>query len=235
MDEQKKHDYFLPISVLVAGVLIAGSVLYTAGLEDSSRKGPASPTLDNNASAIPGGNAPEIGDSVVLGDKDAPITFVGFGDYQCSFCGWFFTNVEPQLRKEYIETGKVKMVYKHFAFLGPESVAAAEASECAKDYGKFWLYYDALFEAEIADGRVNNGNLNKQLFLSIANRLDIDVKEFEQCVDSRKYKQKIERDLAEGQAFGVQGTPATFVNDVFVSGAQSYTVFKQVIEEQLQK
>lgn len=230
MENEPKKDYFLAVSVLFAGVLIAGSVIYTSGSSGSRANETAPPVLGGTAS---GKKAPEVGDSVILGDPNAPVTFIEFGDFQCPFCGRLFTQVEPQLRKEYIETGKVKMAYKHFAFLGPESVAAAEASECAGDSGKFWLYHDALFEAEIADGREHNGNLNKQLFLSIASRLGIDAKEFEQCVDSRKYKQKIERDLAEGRAFGVQGTPATFVGDVFVSGAQPYSAFKQAIDELL--
>jgi len=234
MEDKNKKDILLPFSILIAAVLIAGSVIYTAGTGGS--RGEA--LLGDNSGAplpTPGGKAPEIGDSVVLGDKDAPVTFVEYGDYQCPFCGRIFTNVEPQLRKEYIDTGKVKMVYKNFAFLGPESIAAAEASECAKDYGKFWLYHDALFEAEIADGVEHNGNLDKAFFLSIADNLGIDKASFEQCIDSRKYKDKIERDVEQGRSLGVAGTPAIFINDVFIAGAQDYSVFKKAIDNLLNK
>src|SRR3989344_7364743 len=229
--EKKQGDYFLPISVLIAGVIIAGAVVYSAGLSGNDNETAA---LSPGEGVLPVGTAPEIGDDVILGDPDAPVTLVEFGDYQCPFCGRFFSQTEPLLRKDYIETGKIKMVYKDLAFLGPESVAAAEAAECARDHGKYWIYHDALFEEEIRDGREHNGNLNKALFMDIASSLELDLSAFETCVDSRKYKVEVEGDIQEARAIGANSTPTVYVNDVMILGAQPDSVFKDAIDKALE-
>ncbi|MCL4354276.1 DsbA family protein, partial [Patescibacteria group bacterium] len=82
----------------------------------------------------------------IKGDKNAKVTVVEFADFRCPFCERFFTDVEPQLIKDYVNTGKVKLAYRHFAFLGPASVVAANASECANEQNKFWDMHDYLFE-----------------------------------------------------------------------------------------
>lgn len=98
---------------------------------------------------------------IILGDPNAKVTLIEYADYQCPFCSRFFTQVEPQIKKDYIDTGKVKMIYRNFAFLDTdqtgqptgykESHLSAEAAECAKDQNKFWQYHDLLFQAEAAD------------------------------------------------------------------------------------
>jgi protein-disulfide isomerase len=127
-------------------------------------------------STIPDGLKPNK-DDVVLGDPNAKVTLVEYGDYQCPFCGRFFSEVEPLIRQNYIQTGKVNMIFRNFEFLGPESEASAEASECAKDQGKFWEYHDALYSAKVADtaGGENDGSLNRDLFLKIANNLGLNA------------------------------------------------------------
>lgn len=118
--------------------------------------------------------APDIsGRDVVLGEQNAPVTLIEYGDYQCPFCARYFMEVEPLLREEYIKTGKVKMVFRNYPFLGPESVSAAEAAECAKDQGQFWAFHDALYNAEHQDGREHNGNLNNDLFFKLAKDLKL--------------------------------------------------------------
>lgn len=113
---------------------------------------------------------------VVLGDPKAPVTLIEYGDYQCPFCGRFFKDTEPLIRENYIKTGKVKMVFRNFQFLGSESVSAAEAAECAKDQGKFWAYHDALYTTELNDGKENNGNLTRELFIDLAKSTGLDAK-----------------------------------------------------------
>jgi protein-disulfide isomerase len=113
---------------------------------------------------------------VILGDPNAPVTVIEYGDYQCPFCARFYTDIEPLIRDQYIKTGKVKMVFRNYPFLGPESTAAAEAVECAKDQGKYWEFHDALYAAEAIDGREHNNNLNRELFLTIAQDLKLNAK-----------------------------------------------------------
>jgi protein-disulfide isomerase len=110
---------------------------------------------------------------VILGDTKAPVTVIEYGDYQCPFCARFFTDVEPLLREQYIKTGKVRMIFRNYPFLGNESIAAAEAAECAKDQGKFWDFHDALYTAEHQDGRENNGNLTNQAFYQLADSIKL--------------------------------------------------------------
>ncbi len=231
MDENQKperRDRFLPLSIIVAAVLIAGAVIYSAGRGELTKE-----TADLADSA--GGLTDLIDDDVILGDPKAPITVVEFGDYQCPFCGKFFSQTEPQLREDYVKTGKAKFVYRDFAFLGPESQMAALASQCAAEQGKFWEYHDKLFETEIADGRENNGNLSSIFLKSLAGRLGLNQQQFDKCLDSQKYLAEIEKDYEDGRINGVGGTPTTFVNGQSVSGAQPYSVFKAAIDKELAK
>lgn len=226
MDDSQKpsRDFSLPTSILVAALLIAGAVIYSTGSKTVGE--PA------DVSAIVG-QKDLADDDVILGDPKAPVTIVEFGDYQCPFCGRFFSQVEPMIREEYIKTGKVKMVYRDFAFLGPESQGAALASQCAAEQGKFWAYHDELYKAEIADGVEHNGNLSAVFFKSLASQLGLDGNKFNSCLDSQKYKDEVQKDYNDAVAAGVKGTPTTFVNGKLISGAVPYETIKALIEEAL--
>ncbi len=205
--ENNKKDFLLPGSILVAALLISGSIIYMMGSKSSSRSDTQVPSAGDAKSKV------EVSSrDVILGDTKAPITLIEYGDYQCPWCGKFFTEVEDKLRKGYIESGKVKMVYRNFAFLGPESFAAAEAAECAKDQSKFWAYHDELYRAEHKDGAENNGNLTRDLFLKIASDLKLNLASFASCLDTDKYAKQPEIDTSEGRSAGVGGTPAIYVN-----------------------
>ncbi len=237
MSETQQKDYWLPISVLVAAVMIAGAVIYSAGRDDS-----VSPTasLETAANGEVG-----VGNAAVLGDPNAPVTLVEFGDYQCPFCARFFSQTESLIKTEYIAAGKVRMAYRNLVILGPESQAAAEAAECAKDQGKFWDYHDALFTAELDedkndDGQINgssenSGNLKKELFMNLASNLGLNAAQFGSCIGSNKYASEIEADIQAAQAvLGPRdGTPTSFVNGQKIVGAQPYAVFKAAIDEAL--
>jgi protein-disulfide isomerase len=227
MEQQSsKRDYFLPVSILVAGVLIAGSLIYS-----TMQKNPGN--LGANVSGEPETPAVDERD-VILGDPKAPVSIIEYADYQCPYCGLFQRQSENPLRDEYIKAGKVKMVYRNFPFLDQfqggknESHLAAEAAECAKDQNKFWAFHDAIYDAEYKDeiaaaqrkeSSENNGNLNRDLFLGLAKNLEMDVNAFTQCFDSGKYKQKVAGEPAEAQKYGVDSTPTIFINGVKYAGA----------------
>ncbi len=223
-----KKDQFLAGSILVAALLIAGAMVYTSGPAPTRQQGNASDSIGDVKLPV------ITEEDVILGDPNAPVTLVEFSDFQCPFCGRFFTQAGPQIIENYVKTGKVRMVYKHLAFLGPESTAAGEAVECAKDEGKFWAFHDEVFKREIVDGKENNGNLNKGLFMEIAEKIGLNVTSFEQCVDSRKYKSKVEGDVQEAQSILTRlSTPTVFINDTVIQGALPYEKFRDAIEEQL--
>ncbi len=134
-----------------------------------------------------------------------------------------------QLREQYVNTGKVRFVYKHFAILGPESTRSAEASECAAEQGKFWEYHDLIFTDQIS----NRSTLSADQLTNLAAEIGLDTTVFRQCLDSGRYTSQITQESLSVQSMGVRGTPAFLLNGVFISGAQPYEVFQQIIEEQL--
>lgn len=235
-EQPKRGNWLLPISILIAGIMIAGSLIYSVGKQSVTQKSAATGDSGNTVSSAKYGEVPPLGGrDAVLGNPEAPVTFIEYGDYQCPFCGRFFHQVEPKLRDEYIKTSKVKMVFRNFQILGQESTNAAAASECAKDQGKFWAYHDELYKAETAEGQENSGNLNRDLFLMLAQNAGLDMTSFTSCLDSNKYVELVKQETANGQAMGLNGTPTSYINGEQVVGAQPYSVFKNVIDIALQK
>jgi protein-disulfide isomerase len=222
-------NFLLPASILAAGVLIAGAIIYSLGSKSSSA--PAADAGRAAASLL----AVLAGD-VVLGSKDAPVMVIEYGDYQCPFCGAFVRDIEPGIRENYVRTGKARLVFRNFQFLGPESLAAGEAAECARDQEQFWGYHDALYREEIADGREHNGNLNEALFLRLARDLKLDEAAFTACLRNRTHAATVTEETARGRELGVNATPTTFVNGVEIRGlAPNDTRVVDAIEAALKK
>lgn len=169
-------------------------------------------------------------DDPYLGNANAKLTVVEFGDFQCPFCGRFFKDVEPQLKKDYIDTGKVKFIYKHLAFLGKESTDAANASECAREQNKFWQYHDRLFNSQNGE---NQGAFSLENLKKFAIDLGLNAGQFNACLDGQKYNDRISADVAEAKRLGFNGTPSTAVGDTPVIGAQPYNAFKTIIDQKL--
>ena len=163
----------------------------------------------------------------VLGNESAPVTLVEYSDFQCPFCGRFFRETEAQIIQQYVDTGKVKFVYKHYPVdaIHPEATKAAVASECANEQGSFWEFHDILFS--------NQHLLGESSYKSWAQQLNLDSAQFNECYDSNKYRSITKSDFQEGRNAGVRGTPGFTVNGRLVSGAQPFSVFQRLIEEQL--
>ena len=127
---------------IAASVIITTFLAYDLGIEKSQEPSfqIQENMAQNNASSLITANG-----SPVLGSKDAPITMIEFGDYQCFYCNKFYHTTEPDIVKNYVETGKVKMVFKDFTIIGQDSINAAHATHCAQEQGKFWEYHDTLY------------------------------------------------------------------------------------------
>ncbi len=138
--------------------------------------------------------------------------------------------MKPALFKQYVDTGKVKFVYKHMAILGQESVWAAEASECAADQGQFWAYHDLLFGRQAGE---NQGAFTKDKLLAMAQELKLDMAQFEPCLKNDKTQDRVQTDTQEGQQVGVRGTPTFFINGRAVVGAVPLQQLSAVIEQAL--
>lgn len=168
-------------------------------------------------------------DDAVLGKVDAPVTIIEFSDYECPFCEKFFTETYPQLKKDYVDTGKVKIVFRDFPLsFHPNAQKAAEAAECAGEQGGNTAYFkmhDKLFQ--------NQNDLSVNSLKKYAKEIGLDTAKFNSCLDSGKMASEIQKDESDGQAAGVSGTPAFFINGKLLEGAQPYSAFKKVIDEEL--
>ena len=132
--------------------------------------------------------------------------------------------------KQYVEEGKITFVYKHSAFLGQESIWAAQASECAADQGKFWDYHDLLFDKQTGE---NVGTYTKENLLKYAQELSLDMAKFEPCLQNDETLQRVASDTQEGGQVGVRGTPTFFINGQPLVGAQPLQAFQQQIDAAL--
>ena len=169
-----------------------------------------------------------VDDDPVLGSPDAKVLMIEFGDYQCPSCRMFWKDIEPRLKKEYIDTGKVKLVFRDFPLTGIHP----EAVNCARDQNRYWEFHDKVFREQYNKGddviRLKPADLKKW-----AKDLKLDQANFDQCLDSEKYKDEIVKDKMDGEAAGVQGTPTFFVNGHVVGGAQQYPEYKKLIDQLL--
>ena len=167
------------------------------------------------------------------GPADAPVTIVEFSDFQCPYCRRSFETVIPQILKNYVAQGKVRFVYKHFAFLGQESIWAAEASECAADQGKFWEYHDELFKKAGMAGGENAGYFTKDGLIQYADALNLDMPRFTSCILGDLTLSRVNQDLQEGRSLNVRSTPTFFVNQTLLIGAQPWDAFVNAIDAAL--
>ncbi len=168
----------------------------------------------------------ERGRANVSTDVSAPVVIVEFSDFQCPFCRKALPTLK-QIKAVYGDD--VAFVYKHFplASIHPLAMRAAEASECARDQGKFWQYHDLLFE--------NQGAFQDDKLVSYAEELGMDTRMFKDCLASGAKRLIIQRDFQEGLDQGLQGTPIFFINGRRLEGAQPYSEFKRIIDEELTK
>lgn len=180
-----------------------------------------------------------IDDDPVKGDQNAPVTIIEFSDFECPFCAKFYFETLPLIEKNYVETGKVKLVFRDFPIqqIHPNAIPAAIASECADDQGEFWPYHDKVFETQKEWNKLDQlGAVDK--FKAYAVELGLDASEFDECLESAKHINEVSLDYQEGVKYGVSGTPAFFVgNDqtgyVKVEGAKSFASFASVIDSKL--
>ena len=173
--------------------------------------------------------------SPILGNPNAPITMVEFGDYQCTFCSKFFHETENPIITNYVKTGKVKMLFKDYIILGQDSINAANAAHCANDQKLFWEYHSMLYNNWAGE---NTGWADLAHLHEFANTLGLDMDVFSTCMSDLKWNELVNLSSKDGQKLGVSGTPTFFVidqnNDVIkIVGAQHYDVFKQIFDSVL--
>jgi len=180
-----------------------------------------------------------LDDDPVKGNPDAPVTVIEFSDFQCPFCSRFFTQTLPLLQENYIDTGKIKLVYRDMPLdsLHPNARTTHIAAECADEQGKFWEYHDVLFQKQSQWQRMASLDLQSTLS-QYATDLGLQTASFEACLQSQEMADEVNNDFLDGAKYGATGTPTFFIGnekDGFIKlvGAQPYSSFQAIIDNQL--
>jgi protein-disulfide isomerase len=179
-----------------------------------------------------------IAGNPTLGSRDAPLTLIEFSDYQCSHCARFAQTTLPALKAEYVDTGKVRYVFRDFPLdrIHLQARKAAEAAHCAGDQGHYWAMHQLLFQHQQA--------LQAEQLQAYARSLNLDPIAFEECLEQGKYTAEVQQDYDDGIAAGVRGTPGFFlgktrpdetIQGTFLQGARPITAFQQIIDRLLSK
>ncbi len=221
--EQDNKALLIPSSIVLGAILIVGAILYTSG---------SRPSYENTAQVKQNESETKINLSIknsdhILGNPNAKISVIEYSDFECPFCSKLFFEIIPKIRENFIKSGKINFVYRHFPLrsIHKNAQKAAEASECAGEQGKFWEYHDIIFE--------NQNLLSLDKLKSWAIELNLNTEQFNSCLDSEKYSSRIDSDYNDGLTLGISGTPATFINGKLISGALPYEEFEKVINETL--
>lgn len=235
-------------TILLAGLIVSGSIfsVRTGGEKISGGGSLLLPQPENGGAPDSPGQKSDgpvkisVDDDPVLGDKNAPVTLIEFSDYECPFCKRSFDQLLPEIKKTYIDTGKLKLVYRDFPLsFHANAQKEAEAAECARAQGNdvtYFKYHDQIFTQTTSNG---TGLALTQLPV-IAKNLGLNVDQFQACLDSGKFKNEVDKDVADGIAAGVSGTPTWIIGASsedgmitgnLIVGAQPFAAFKTVIDE----
>jgi protein-disulfide isomerase len=230
-----------PVAARMRSTPVVGAVMLIVGLLIGYAARPMierPPTIAQSSGIIQGPQPlPESREEVMpylisqarhfRGDPNAAVTLIEIEDFQCPFCGLHFQVTEPKIVEAYVATGKVRIGYMHYTFLGQESVWAAEASECAADQDKFWEYHDLLFQNQ--DGE-NQGAFNKDKLKLFARSLGLNEETFNSCLDSGKYTAYVTSQTQALSTLGVSSTPTFVIEGQPMVGAQEFDVFQQLLD-----
>ncbi|MEI6659877.1 MAG: DsbA family protein [bacterium] len=232
-------------SLIISSIIIAISIIVGSNNISKSLSSGSVDTVKQAQNTNPGqpGAANPIAvasrtGEPVLGNPNAKVTIVEFADFQCPYCQRFFKDTFPKIKKDYVDTGKAKIVFRHFPLtsLHVNAQIASVAAECANQQGKFWEYHDTLYASGQGDGTgLDKASLEKyadQLGLN-AGTLGLGKNKFNQCVESNATLSIVQADEAEGTKDGVNSTPSIFINGKLIVGAQPYNNFQQAIDAAL--
>ncbi len=220
-----KQNLILPISIVIAGLLISGTLLYTGnnrGVQGGLAQGAANlpPDMGQKVQVAITDSDPS------LGDKDAPVMLIAFEDFECPFCERFSQQTLPSIIEQYVKSGKVRIVWKDFPLsIHSNAQRAHEAARCAWEQDKFWEYHDALFN--------NQNGLSTNNLKQYAKNLGLNESQFNSCLDSGKYTALIREKVDEGTTAGVGGTPSFLINGRSLVGAQPYQTFADIINQEI--
>ena len=209
--------YFLAIPIAI-GILIG------VGLVGNLEQDSSNPSVLTKENLIKG--------SIIMGNPNAKITIVEFGDYQCTFCYKFHDETMKKITNEYIKTNNVNFIYKDFPLNGEQSILASEAVYCAQKQNKFWEYHNALYDNW---GGENTGWITEDILLVFARDLEMNLDDFSQCLGKSEFRQKVLDNEQFGREIGINATPSFLIfndNEIYrIIGAQPFEKFEQAFQK----
>jgi protein-disulfide isomerase len=209
--------YYLLIPILIG--LAVGTILWISPMDSNDSKIFTISKLIENGSPI-------------MGNPNAPITILEWGDYQCTFCYKFHQNTLDIINDDFIKTSKVKLIFKDFPLNGPDSLLAAEATYCAQDQNKYWEYHDELYKNW---GGERTGWITQESLNKFAITIDLNLKEFNDCLDNHTYKDRVNTHYQFGKELGIDATPSFLVFNgekiIKIRGNQPLDVFLKTFDE----
>lgn len=175
------------------------------------------------------------GGTAALGDADAPVLIVEFSDFQCPYCRWHALQTLPRIVETYVNTGKVRYIFKDFPLPShPNAPKAAEAARCAGAQGVYWTMHDRLFR-NLNEWSQREAEELVDIFVDYTGGLGLDEMAFRECLETGQQGEQVRQNQWEGQQAGVQGTPSFLINGQLLSGAHPFDDFQQIIEAELQR
>lgn len=220
----------LLVSFLIIGYLF-GQLQAQGGSSLSNNQGTNPSTLPQAGDpAAPIFAEVDNGKLPVKGNENAPVTIVEFSDFECPFCAQFFRDSLPQIIEEYVDKGIAKIYYRHLPLdFHPKARTAALASECANEQGAFWQYHDTLFE-----NQSQFSTATTDTFVGWATSLGLNGDQFRTCLETEKFAENVDNDVAAATAAGASGTPTFYINGQQLVGAQPFASFQAIIDQELE-
>ncbi|HZZ47953.1 MAG TPA: thioredoxin domain-containing protein [Pseudonocardia sp.] len=220
----------IAVAIVVVAALAAVSIVGGRGAAPQAQ----GPDQDSSATAIQQARLSAArripGDPLAMGRPDAPVVLVEWADFQCPYCAAFTKDTLPTLINQYVKTGKARLEWRDFAFLGKESTSAAIAARAAARQGKFWPYHDQLYTEQHPE---NSGAVTPAYLVDLAKRLGLDTNRFQSDLADPALAKQVAGDESAGSAVGVTGTPTVLVNGQLISGAEELATYQRAIDAAL--
>ncbi len=233
MNTKKSRNVLLALVLCVVVVL---TVVFVGAAAQKNRLDEANAPAASGAAAKPAAAALNLehriaNDPVAMGAVDAPVVMIEYSDYRCPFCGVYARKTQPEIIKEYVDTGQLRIEWRDLPVLGGTSMNAAVAARAAGEQGLFWQFNEAVYAGAPEKGKAD---LSEKALLAFAQQIGVpDMAKFALDMNSPELTSKVQADLSEGTQLGLNSTPTFVINNEAIPGAQPMEIFSQVIDAAL--
>ncbi len=232
---------FNPLAAGVLGAflgLIAGVAIGTQGApKPAEARKPIVINVQINGQSAQIVGTPVVGNGMdgakeILGQGNAKISMVEFGDYHCGYCRLYELETFPRLKAEFVDTGKVRYAYRHTVSVGGEqTVAVSNAALCVAEQGKFWAFHSLMFAQQARWEPVAPGPALNSTLASLSSQTGANSEQVTSCLAAQRHSKVVQDDITAAAGFGISGTPSFVINGYMFSGALPYEVYKEIFKQ----